>query len=146
MINQQTKWGAVLALFAVGILVGPAVSSFFYDGGSVPMLFKNLDNNQTQPGLLYVFGDTKNAQCSDSDNGIKPDVNGTTNWTNYDGNTPNGVFSYSDFCLDQNILVELGCSKNFLVNGTLYNNYMVAAGIKCQDLNKTCSPLAKKCV
>jgi hypothetical protein len=146
-MGLNAKFGVILALVIAGVVLGSIVSSYIYDGGSTILSFKNLDNNKTYSGPLYAYGDTKPAQCSDTDNGIKPDVNGTTTWTNYDGNVSNGVYSFSDFCLDSNTVVELGCAKNFLVNNVLYPNYMVAMGIKCTDINKTsCNPLAKKCV
>ena len=150
MVRNILKNGAgryLLILLIVGIALVPIVSSLFYGGNNQLITTKNFDDNATYQANLLSYGDANN--CGDSDNGIKPDVNGSVYWfdPNTDGNGGTAWYSYQDFCAANGILVELGCSDQFLVDGNQYNGYVAAVAVDCNAIGYTsCNSFLRRCV
>ena len=75
--------------------------------------------------------------CSDTDGRFNTVVKGDLNATFTDRN---GMFNYSDRCLDANTLLEFACGEDVNVNGGIaLNNNAYAFLFNCADLNQTCS-------
>lgn len=127
------------------IFAAPLVFSTLYPGGDAIFTWTNNDNNKTGTAALIAYGDTNGTfGCNDTDNGFKTNVKGTLTWTDpRDMNT----YVFSDFCLDQNTLVELNCAKNIKVNGVQHQNYMMASKFNCKDINQfsTCFGIGATC-
>jgi hypothetical protein len=126
VLNIGKKTLAIAVLIAALAIV-PLASSYIYWGGGTHTV-KNNDDNSTYTADLRFYGDTFDSNCSDTDTGIKPDVNGTTSWFDH---TTSTSYSAGDYCVNGNILREYGCAKDFTIDGNQYHDYATEFDVNC---------------
>ncbi|MFH0970443.1 MAG: hypothetical protein V1776_03210 [Candidatus Diapherotrites archaeon] len=141
MKPKITRWLLVLGITFLMTL--PFVFSNFYLGNDFPFMWKNNYIGGDGNASLLAYGD-ENGGCFDTDNGFNPFAKGTMTWTDP---TDQNTYVYSDFCDTNTTLIELGCTRDFKINGKQYYNYIIAAKYNCNDINAQsyCNPIAAKC-
>ncbi len=144
MITIKGMRTPFLALAILVVAVAPLVYGHFFNGFNTPWLVRNYDNNTIYSGFLRAYGDTNDSLCNDSDNGIKPDINGTVTWFDpFDGN----YYTRKDYCINAGSVLEIGCVKNFSVNGQPLSNIVAGVRVDCNANGFTsCNPVLRRCV
>jgi hypothetical protein len=145
--NRMSQY--LLVVLLVGIALVPIVNSFFYSGNNQPITVANNDGNGTYSVNLLAYGDTVDYNCSDSDNGIKPLQSGIVSWLDpqADANGGTAFYSFRDFCSANGKLIELGCVKDFNIDGNQYHDFVAAVTVDCNAIGyNSCNPLARRCV
>lgn len=149
---RKILWGEKIPyLVAIAIIAAalvPVVTGFFYSGNNYPITVVNHYDGNTFSVNLLAYGDTVDYNCSDTDRGIRPFQTGSVSWMdpNADANGNDKFYTFSDFCTTNGKLVELGCVKDFTIDGNQYHNFITAVTVDCNSMGYSCNPIAKRCV
>lgn len=139
-MNQNGYFKSILGILLLGILAVPFVMANL-DRVNPGIAATVVDNNQTFFGTIIAQDLNHTLTCGEPDAGFNPFQHADMNVTFSDRN---GFFSYADYCLDANYLVEYTCGGNAIVNGQINLANSFAIKTSCNMLGKTC--VAGQCV
>lgn len=160
LMLKNIKKSNLLTSFVIlcALIAAPLVLALVYDGGHAPNTIRNNSDNSIFNVLLHGFADSRDMNgidtCTDSDNGVFPNIGGTMSFTDFNVNYSN----LQDYC-EGPILHEFACSKDYKVqdsNGGFnqINGYASVLDVNCAALvgYTTCSadlngtPVIARCV